>query len=524
MAKNIWANGWNYELVMQVMNGIPKVALGSQLNFISLLYLLFPPFAAYVINIFLIHSIAFFGMWLLLKKLSPVTSIASLLIIYGTSLCFAILDFWPSGGLSVAGQPLILYTFITIMQRNASYQEYCTLFLFPLYSSLVLSGAFIVGVFGLWLVVDLFRTKRLNYQALFSLVILFLIYLGVEYALVKSWFFDPGFISHRTEFLIALKSNLETLKAALNLLLYGLSSHANVYQFPIILCSVFAAVLFSFLKKNKGNTIFYTLLAVTVGLALVSSLQHWDGFTKLKESYPFFVSFDFSRFSWLLPTVFYLLFFFSLNIIAQSIKRSIFIISLLLVFQTGLEFKRNGADKTLYSKITPAFALKNQKLHSLSYRQYYSTDLFKNIKTYIGIEQDKYRILCLGIDPGVLQYNGFYTLDAYIANYPLNYKHEFRKIIEKELAKNETIKHDFDTFGSTCYLFSSELIKYQPYTKLNPVEINNLEINTSQAKILGGSYIVSAVKINNAEQLDLSMEQLFEHPASLYTIYLYKIL
>jgi hypothetical protein len=348
-------------------------------------------------------------------------------------------------------------------------------------------------------------------------------YLGVEYALVQSWFFNSGFVSHRTEFVNTYLSSIASIRASISLWMYGLSSHANVHQFPVILISVLAAIILSFIKKIKGNSILFILLLLTIGLSVLSCLYQWEGIKVLTGNSEFFRSFDFSRFSWLLPGSFYLLFFSSLQVVEHSFKKSLLIIILLLAFQTGLEFKRNTSNRTLYNKISQGTGPSKAKTGQLTYRQYYSEDLFRDVKTYIGIEQDKYRILCLGIDPGVLSYNGFYTLDAYIANYPLSYKHEFRKVIEKELDKDNSLKTNFDTFGSTCYLFSSELVKYQPYTKLNAVEVSQLEINLEQVKKLGGNYIVSAVKINNAEQLGLSLEHLFEHPASLYTIYLYKI-
>jgi hypothetical protein len=39
----------------------------------------------------------------------------------------------------------------------------------------------------------------------------------------------------------------------------------------------------------------------------------------------------------------------------------------------------------------------------------------------------------IGIDLTVSQFNEFYTLDVYLADYPLTYKKTFRKIIAKEL-------------------------------------------------------------------------------------------
>ncbi len=524
MANNIHRLGWNYDTVTQVMNGVPKAVLGSQFNFIPILYLLFPPFSAYVINLFLIHFAAFFGMLLLLKRINPPSTNTYLLIIYGTALCFALLDFWPSGGLSVAGQPLLLYAFLNFKEKTASFWDYIIIILFPFYSSLVLTGAFIVIVLTVWGVLDSIRTIRNNFQFYTSIALLTVLYLVAEYNLVESWFFKNGFISHRTEFFNAGNSIIETIKGSINLWLYGLSSHANVYQWPVILSLIFIALITILVKKYNDARIFYTLIIITIVLSFISGFYNWGGLMKLKEQFIILKLFDFSRFSWLLPIAFYLLLFYSLQIVAKTIKNSIVIIAICLIIQTGLEFKRNGNNQTLYSKITSFSTFLQRDKQDITYRQYYSEDLFKEVKKNIGMDQSKYRILCLGIDPGVLLYNGFYTLDAYLANYPLRYKHTFRKIIEKELDKNGSIKNVFDNFGSTCYLFSSELMQYHVYTKYDTTKVHNLELNSQQINKLGGNYIVSAIRIKNFMQNNLTLVRTFEDKESLYRIFLYKVL
>jgi hypothetical protein len=65
---------------------------------------------------------------------------------------------------------------------------------------------------------------------------------------------------------------------------------------------------------------------------------------------------------------------------------------------------------------------------------------------------------------------------------------------------------------------------YHPYTKRDAMQVNHLEINIGQVRKLGGDYIISAVKINNSEQLSLSLVNTFEDPASSYLLYLYQVL
>ena len=57
----------NGETISIVMDGLPRLSFPSEWNFFTLLYYLFEPFTAYVVNLTLLHFIAFFGMFVLLK-------------------------------------------------------------------------------------------------------------------------------------------------------------------------------------------------------------------------------------------------------------------------------------------------------------------------------------------------------------------------------------------------------------------------------------------------------------------------
>src|SRR5699024_9806710 len=98
-------------------------------------------------------------------------------------------------------------------------------------------------------------------------------------------------------------------------------------------------------------------------------------------------------------------------------------------------------------------------------------------KSYIGKETDTYKVGSAGLYPSIALYNGFYCIDGYSNNYSLEYKHEFRKIIENELNKNESLKAYFDDWGNRCYLFSSEIPFQYYFTKDSQVVIRDWDIN-----------------------------------------------
>lgn len=121
-------------------------------------------------------------------------------------------------------------------------------------------------------------------------------------------------------------------------------------------------------------------------------------------------------------------------------------------------------------------------------------------------------------------YNEIPSVDFYHNLYPLEYKHKFRKVIAKELEKDPSLQAYFDNWGNRCYIFSSELGRNYLYGKNSEIrEVNNLEIDTESLRDLGCSYIISAVKINNAGQLDINYINTYSTPESFWELYVYGI-
>jgi len=525
LAENAHHFGWNNPTAFQFMNGLPKAAFLSQWNVIFLLFYLFPPFIAYAFNLMLIHFTAFFGMLWLLRRLSPETRTnAASLIIYGTALCFALLDFFPAAGLSIAGQPLLLIAFMNIRKGIQLTLSFLIIALFPLYSSLVFAGVFILFILFIWGIYTVLTTQKNRLFIVLGILLLLVSYMLVESELLVNTIAGTNFVSHRTEMDIPHNSFLVSCIAVIKIMIYGPVSHVRIHQFPVLLLSLLGAYVILFFRKSAHSKTLHFLLLLAFLLALISGFYPWSAFASLKEHTQIIRTFDFTRFYFLLPLVFYLLFFYSLKVFTNSLKYAGILISVLMIYQLGLEFKRNLNDKTLYTFLHSSYSNRHGTNHSLTYRQYYSEKLFKDVQQYIGAAPSTFRTLCLGIDPGVLHYNGFYTLDAYLSNYSLVYKVEFRKIIEKELEMNASIRKTFDGFGSYCYMFSAELGNARIFTKYDTLQVHSLQLNIPQIKHMGGKYIIAAVPVTNSEKFGLLLRKKFEHPESMYTIYLYQVL
>ncbi|MBM7645448.1 hypothetical protein JOD45_001659 [Scopulibacillus daqui] len=499
--------GGVHEKIPNIMNGLSRNSLEPDFNILVLLYFIFKPFTAYVMNEFLMRFLAFFGMYLLLKR-HFIKEDKYLIIVAGTALAFAVLPFWPSGGGSIAGLPLALYAFLNIRNRQGSKIDWLIVILLPFYASFVLSFAFFLACMGVFGLIDWIKTRRFHYSFFSAIVIMTIVFLFVNYRIIYEMFFSPEFISHREAFNRGNWSAVISLAIAIGVFIFG-QTHVIRLTHYIVLPAIIAAFIIAHRKKVNVRLLKYLFL-LNLLFSFIFGLYCWGGLKKIKEKWSIFETFNFGRFHFLEPPVWYICFALALIVIWQSTKKFGKPIALsLLCAQIILLFLFNDE-------------LKYRYFHYPSYAEFYSKPLFQDIKKYIGKDPADYRVVSIGIHPSIAQYNGFYTLDGYVVSYPLAYKKNFREIIAPELAKNQSIRRYFDNWGSRAYIFTAELGKHYMYDG-GRKKIHHLDLNTDALKRMGGSYILSAVRILNAKEERLTLLRSFQNKASPWKIYLYKV-
>lgn len=104
----------------------------------------------------------------------------------------------------------------------------------------------------------------------------------------------------------------------------------------------------------------------------------------------------------------------------------------------------------------------------ISWESWFAEDLMQEIDDAIGRDKSTYRVAHLGISPAPSLMHGFYTVDGYSNNYPLEYKHRFREVIAAELEKNEEVRVYFDLWGNRCYLFNNITGNYMQLKRAIP--------------------------------------------------------
>ncbi|MCM3574011.1 DUF6044 family protein [Mesobacillus subterraneus] len=492
--------------IPQIINGLPRNALGTEYSLIVWLYVLFPTMVAYGISQGITRFIAFLGMYLVLKDHFTKGEDNSLIRV-GTALAFALTPFWPSGMLSTLGMPLALWAFLHIRKGRGSWPHYLSLTLLPFYSSIVLGFFFFLSAMGLFWLSDVIRSKGWNWKFFLAIAYMTAVFLITDYRLVYSFLFD-GEPNSRDEYFHARLSFWHSVRLTFKNFLLGHTHVMTVHTLVILPVIAAAIILIWKHRKWKKERIFVFLFGLNFALSAWYAFWFYKGWFPLTERFHFLDTFNFARFHFLRPLILYILFAIGLKILwNEKILRKA--VPWLVAAQIILLLFTN--EEIVYHK-------------KPSVREFYAEQQFEEIKNYIGKPQHSYRVASIGLHPAIAQYNGFYTLDTYNNFYPLSYKYQFRKIIENELEKNKRIRVYFDEWGGRCYLFTDELGKHYMFKKNSKRRIENIYVNIEQFKEMGGEFIFSSVPIDNASENNLKLDKIFNSKESAWKIYLYEAL
>ena len=542
-------------IVPNMMDGLPRLSYGSELNALVWLFVFFKPFTAYVMNEVIMHLTAFVSMLVLLRHyFVPHTIRSRRIIVLSSSLLFALTPFWFSGGLSVPAMPLVLYAFLRIRDGQGRWQAWAVLLLVPFYSNLILVYSFFLTAMALWAVADRIVYRSFNRPFVGAIVLMGIVYLGVEYRLVISMFFDDTFISHRTEFVKYYGTFTEAFRSA-HLLFLGGEEHTAIRLSPYVIGTVMIAMLLSFKSSDFSrkdslfvivvillgffsglwNTalaqkmtlpviffvsligfflqkgifrVLFAMMLVQIAFAYEYAFWFYEGMHDLARQFPFIEMFNMSRFYFMAIPLWIVMLAISFSLLVSKLKYAEILIGFVVVMQVA----------TLFDVRT--FVGKDPYHAKVGFEQYYAPELFEDVAYTVGKPKDSYRVVSLGIHPLVALYNGFYTLDGYCTNYPLSYKYRFRPVIADNLSRYPGNRKMYDDWGSKCYLYAGNIgyIRYFP-----GVVLKGVEINVDYLKAMGGEYVLSGYEIDGAADIGLKFIKVFTSGKAYWDVYLYEI-
>lgn len=491
------------------MGNLPVHSISAGPNIGEFLYLHLDTLTAFILNEVVVRLVAFWGMFLLLRRY-VVAGHLSLLAV-GVSLGFALLPFWPSGFLSVAGQPLLLYVFLNLRNRKELFFDWLYVFIFPFYSSLVLTGFTLIIFLGCLVLWDYFKGKGYSRSYLVAFVIFMVLYGISNDRLIYAMLFNQDFISHRVQAVPIDYSLGSATRLAIRSFTQG-QYHAASLHGKLILPLTILVLPIAFCQRQKQS---FGRLVTGLSICLFLSV-FYGGWKWLKPALPhsvFLQGFQWERVHFLHPLIWHLLFAVGLLVLMDTFRGSRFVVFLVTVMVAG---------QVSYAVLKhPGLAKGHEP--PITYEQFFSPQIFDEVATFIAEPKENYRVAALGFHPAILQYNGFQTLDGYFANYPLGYKNNFRKIIAAELAKSPQLRRNFDNWGNRCYIFSSEI----GYSFLNIKRVNrsikNLQIDILQFYEMGGRFLISAVPVLNFRQNGLVLKHVFEREESPWRFFLYEV-
>ena len=496
--------------VPQVMNGLPRVFFHSEFSFIRLLFLLLPSFWAYLVNEILVRVIGFAGMYLLLRdyvlgndRVYANAVLASL---------FFFIPLYPLYGLSVAGQPLLLWAFLNLSHHRRVKLSFSIILFFPFYSHFALSAPFILT--GLFLF-GIYRFGQRIYRTKFfqGLVLLFFSFLAANWMTVR-YFLSAHGLSHRSAWIAEKPDLIAAIGDFFHILFLNQYHSSSFIALPLYLM-----VLLAYLRDVSMRKILLHLFSIVILIAFFDALYPYVKYYAGNKIH-FLISFQFNRFTFLIPLVWFMLMAYAVKALQKNSR----ILAVLLILQAVFILYANK--EWAYNDVKLLVDHRWKKFNKMApgFNEFYAPRLFAKIDSAIAKPKATYRVACVGMHPAVAQYNGFYTLGGYQNNYLLSYKNKFRQIIRRELDKNPRLKKYFDDWGSRCYVFSSEIYNHCRFscTKYDTLSVR-LDLDTDAMKKLGARYIFSTVPVRNARELNWKFINKFTDKESIRNIWLYQI-
>ena len=519
-ARHLWDGSTIYP---EMLNGVNASGMQPSAVLFLPLYRLISARTAFLTQYIICFLAAFSGMYLLVKE---ITDSSILAMIAGG--CFCVLPLYPVYGLSEFGIPLILYGALCLWkQKNVIWGLLITV-VFGLTSHLVYTGYVVLGFWVIALVYALAKKKK-NQWFPIGFAVLFAIYVLVNRTLIREILFGTGsYISHREEMVSSATPFFETFWNVFQ----NSAQHAPSLHKYLILPIVLFLILGAFCKKEETDRNIYKAAVINflflIAIALFYAFCHLSAVVDWKNNATGFLHyFQMHRVYWLYPAAWYLEFAWAAAVPWRTKvphmdarmrvgKLAVILICLLPTLQL---LKVNSGMYLNVNQINNGSGITGY----ISWESWFAEDLMQEIDDAIGRDKSTYRVAHLGISPAPSLMHGFYTVDGYSNNYPLEYKHRFREVIAAELEKNEEVRVYFDLWGNRCYLFNSITGNYMQLKKGNTLVYEGLEFDMDALRELGCEYLFSGAEIGDAERMGLELVGYYETDDSYWGIWVYEL-
>ncbi|MGM0944172.1 MAG: DUF6044 family protein [Bacteroidota bacterium] len=479
----------------------------SPLRLIALLYFIFPVLPALIMLKVLIYCAAFFSFYLFLEHNNLGKPDQRAL----WALLWAILSFYPFAELGIAALPL-LYFAIIHLRKGKMRRAMLILSLYIFASDSIIVTIPIISFLALFqFFISSLNWKKLHIPLVFFIICPVLVLIK-EYQLIYGLVFQSDFVSHRVEFFSDGYVGQYYFYAGSLWMLGQLTGVHYLFLIPSLVLIFFVMGV-----KKAWDLKFATLfLFISLLISLIAAALTFPPWINgLAEISPALGSFNWSRVYHLIP-------FFILLALLELWRnwrgqKAFYSLIFLIFLQVGL------GNYEWRSLIKRSIGLEGFS-YNPSYKEFYSSASFEKIKNKIPRSYQG-NVVHIGIPPAVSAFNGLKTRDGYLPFYDLGDKNAIRKIIEKELIKEESFQRNFDFWGNKAYLIQSHHPEWVlPFKKPNASAILKLPPLDFHWELFpqkeNTHYLISAFPLSDPE---LTLLTKIDDPESAWLLFLYKI-
>lgn len=500
----------------------------------SLVYLVFPPYTAYVVMFFIRMFLGISG-WLLLTRALFNHIDFKVCINYFAFIGFAygILPVWPMG-IGITLLPFVLAICILAYQKN-TFISGLPIILYPTLggASLALYGVFILIYLAVFVLADTALHRKINKGTLSCLCLLM-----ITYALLEHQMIYTVISGHTIRTAAGAASNVNFhffewfADFMIGLLIGQYHSGTNqlFFAFPCCMLWFIGYNIYAFKKKRNFREIILTpynicFFLLVINAVLYACAESGAVMQLLYKIVPFLKGLNFSRFLFLNPVILYICF---TLIVFHLVKRNhrtwgkILIAALSASVILG-SYRwlviYNDIGTNIYRTVNPMS--EHPVTAVLTWKEIYSEDLFDRIKK--DIDYQKEWSVAYGFVPAILNYNGIRTLDGYDSGYTPDYKESFARLIRPYLDSGGEYAKYFETSGIRAYVFNDDL-GYLPQHFCRSTSEVTMLMDMDVFREMDGVYVFSVAHIANSGELGLTLIGDYTDESSPYRMSVYKII
>lgn len=512
------------EADVPMLSGMGRDYFMSELQLGNLIYYFFQPFEAHFLNFLLKICIGFLSFFVLAREIFGST-IRHQMVVPLVSAAYALLPGYENLYIAQASLPLAVWLYIRFL-KSPSPWILMAAFFYPMLSEFPRYGIFLCGILGLIFIYYLVVNRTMAKRTLLVLFVLGLGYIFTDYRLFRLMLLSDE-ATIRSDFAIAPGNFWKLVVEGFLYNQYHAQSKHLYIILPTSIIGFFSLLDFQAFRrgffygfresaKSYELRVFLALFLVVVVFSLIHGLYNGTEYKHfLKTVVPQLSGFNFSRFIWLNPLIWHLIFVVSLVAIGRRISPVVsFILALshLVVVPATPSYSNdlaNTVECTYFAECSS----------KLTYQQFYSKSLFDDVKESISYQGEL--VVAFGFHPAILAYNGFSTADGYHNAYSKEYKKEFRELIYPALDASDRYSNYFDNWGGRAYLFSPE-VGYRPTTEL-PSKLVSLPVDLGQLREMNIRYVLSFYKFGPDASEVLDQVGTFTSASSPYAVHVYQV-